>query len=81
MWFGALVTALLFVGGKYFFGLYLASSHATAAYGAAGSLALLLLWLYYSAGVLLLGAEFTQVWSQRHGARVAPEPGAAHTKV
>ncbi|MCA9169567.1 MAG: YihY/virulence factor BrkB family protein [Planctomycetales bacterium] len=81
VWFGALVTALLFVGGKYFFGLYLASSHATAAYGAAGSLALLLLWLYYSAGVLLLGAEFTQVWSQRHGARVAPEPGAAHTKV
>lgn len=76
VWFGGFVTSLLFLGGKYLFGLYLSTSQIASAYGAPGSMALLLLWLYYSAAVLLLGAEFTQVWSQRHGRRVLPEQGA-----
>jgi membrane protein len=73
---GAAVTAVLFVAGKLALGLYFSTSAPASAYGAAGSLALVLLWIYYSAQVLLFGAEFTQVWSRRKGRRVQPEPGA-----
>jgi membrane protein len=67
---------LRFSGGKVLIGVYLGNSDVTNVYGAAGSLAVILVWTYYSSMVLLLGAEFTQVWSQRHGRRAEPELGA-----
>lgn len=76
VWAGALVTALLFVAGKIALGQYLAVANPATAYGAAGSLALVLLWIYYSAQVLLLGAEFTQVLARRRGRYAQPEEGA-----
>jgi membrane protein len=63
VWVGAAVTALLFTLGKYLLGLYLGMSSTTSAFGAAGSLVLLLLWVYYSSQILLFGAEFTRAYS------------------
>jgi membrane protein len=74
VWVGSAVTALLFTLGKYLFGLYLARSTINSAYGAASSLAIILMWFYYSAQVFFIGAEFTQVYANRHGARVSPRP-------
>jgi membrane protein len=76
VWIGALVTALLFNIGKGVLSLYLSRSAAASAYGAAGSLVVLLLWVYYSAQILFLGAEFTQVYARRFGSRPAPSPKA-----
>lgn len=76
VWIGAAFTAMLFVAGKTALGFYFSTTAPASAYGVAGSLALVLLWIYYSAQVLLLGAEFTQVWSRHRGRHVAPEPGA-----
>jgi membrane protein len=73
---GAAVTAVLFSLGNYLIGLYLAYSGAASAYGAAGSLAVILLWVYYSSQVLLFGAEFTQVYADRRGKAVAPADNA-----
>lgn len=66
VWMGAVVTAILFVVGHFLIGLYLGYSDKTSAYGGAGSLALLLLWIYYSALIFLFGAEFTQSWWQHY---------------
>ena len=74
---GASVTALLFTIGKSLLGLYLGRAGATSVYGAAGALVLVLLWIYYSAQILLLGAEFTDVYSRRYGSRRAPAPESA----
>jgi membrane protein len=76
VWFGAVITAFLFNLGKFFFGLYLGRSSVTSAYGAAGSLVLVLLWVYYSAQILFFGAKFTQIYSDRFGSRLKPVPGA-----
>ncbi len=76
VWIGAALTALLFVVGKFALGVYFAWSNPANAFGVAGSLALLLLWIYYSAMILFLGAEFTQVLARSHGRRVVPESGA-----
>jgi len=76
VWVGAAVTALLFVVGKYLIGLYLGRSNPGEAFGAAGSLALILVWIYYSSMILLYGAEFTQAWAERRGGGVTPEKGA-----
>jgi membrane protein len=65
VWFGAAVTALLFNLGKFLIGLYLGRSSVTEGFGATGSLAVFLLWVYYSAQIFLLGAEFTWVCSRR----------------
>lgn len=73
---GAVGTALLFVLGKTAIGLYLGSHDPGTAYGAAGSLAVILIWVYYTSMIVLLGAEFTRVWAQRHGRAVMPEKGA-----
>jgi membrane protein len=73
---GAVVTAVLFVIGKFLIGLYLGHTSAASGYGVAGSLALLLLWTYYSSMVFLLGAEFTQVWARRHGKTIEPDSNA-----
>lgn len=71
VWVGAVVTALLFTLGKTLIGLYLSASGVASAYGAAGSLVLVLLWIYYSAQVFLLGAEFTWVYANARGSRRA----------
>lgn len=69
VWIGALVTAILFTIGRQLISLYLGRSAPATAYGAAGSLVIILLWVYYSAQILFLGAEFTQVYSRRYGSR------------
>jgi membrane protein len=71
VWIGAAVTAFLFTIGKSLIGLYLGRSSFNSAYGAAGSLVVLLLWIYYSAQIFLLGAEFTYVFTYTHGSRAA----------
>ena len=76
VWVGAAVTALLFVVGKFLIGFYLGRSNPGQAFGAAGSLALLFAWVYYSAMILLFGAEFTQAWVERNGGTIAPQRGA-----
>jgi membrane protein len=76
VWIGALVTALLFTVGKFLIGLYLGHSNPGEPFGAAGSLALVLVWIYYASIILLLGAEFTQVWADSRGAGLEPAKGA-----
>ena len=73
---GAAVTAVLFTIGQQVIGLYLGQSAIASSYGAAGSMMILLLWVYYSCQILLFGAEFTRVWAARHGVTVKPEPFA-----
>jgi len=81
VWVGALVTAVLFTVGKTALGLYLGQASPGSAFGAAGSLALLLVWIYYSALILLVGAEFTQAWAEQVGGGIEPEDaGADDTK-
>lgn len=70
---GAVVTAVLFTAGQQLIGLYLGQSSVASSYGAAGSVMILLLWVYYSCQILLFGAEFTRVYAQRHGAKPKPE--------
>jgi membrane protein len=70
---GAFVTAILFTIGQQLIGLYLGQSGVASSYGAAGSVMILLLWVYYSCQILLLGAEFTRVYAQRQGANADPE--------
>ena len=79
-WVGGFVTALLFVVGKFLIGLYLGKSNPGEAYGAAGSLIVLLLWIYYSSIILLFGAEFTETWAEQRGEGVQPEPGAVRVR-
>jgi membrane protein len=67
VWLGAAVTSLLFTVGKFLIGLYLGKSAVASAYGAAGSLVIIVIWVYYSAQILLFGAEFTKVWTKRRG--------------
>jgi membrane protein len=73
---GAVATALLFVVGKFALGLYLGRSNQGEAFGAAGALALMLVWIYYSSMIVLLGAEFTQAWAEHRGRGIEPEKGA-----
>ena len=74
VWIGATVTALLFSLGKLAIGVYLGHSNVTAGYGAAGSIAVLLLWVYYAAQIFLLGAEFTNVYATSQGSLAATSP-------
>jgi membrane protein len=80
VWAGAVATTILFLVGKFAIGLYLGRNQPGQAYGAAASLAVLLVWIYYASMILLLGAEFTQTWAERRGSRVAPEPGAVKVR-
>ena len=73
VWIGAAITAVLFTIGKFLIGLYLGNSSVASAYGAAGSFVVLLLWIYYSAQILLFGAEFTQVYAHRFGSDIKPD--------
>lgn len=76
VWIGALVTTILFVAGKFLIGLYLGRGSVGSTYGAAGSLAILLVWVYYSAQILFLGAEFTYVYATRFGSGAKPSAHA-----
>ncbi|MBP1648374.1 MAG: putative ribonuclease [Bacteroidetes bacterium] len=76
---GALVTTFLFVAGKYLIGLYLGRGSIGSTYGAAGSLAILLVWVYYSAQILFLGAEFTYVYATMFGSGAKPTEHAIPT--
>ena len=69
VWVGAAVTALLFAVGKILIGLYLGKSGVTSGFGAAGSLVLVMVWVYYSAQIFLIGAEFTWVYAHEYGSR------------
>lgn len=76
VWIGAVVTALLFTIGRTLIGVYIGRTSTASTYGAAGALVVILLWTYYSAQILFLGAEFTQVYANRYGSRVQPARGA-----
>jgi membrane protein len=76
VWTGAALTAILFVVGKFLLGLYLGSGAAGSAYGAASSLITLLLWIFYSAQILLFGAEFTKVYANTYGSHIEPQEHA-----
>jgi membrane protein len=75
VWLGGLITAVLFTLGKTAIGFYLGQASVGSAYGAAGSMVVLLVWVYYSALIMFFGAEFTHVWATRHG-DVTPQPHA-----
>jgi len=74
VWTGAAVTAVLFTIGKTLIGLYLGRSTVASVYGAAGSLIVILLWVYYSAQIVFFGAEFTKVYSRRFAATTLAAP-------
>jgi membrane protein len=76
VWIGAGVTAAMFELGKLLIGLYLGKSGVTSGFGAAGSLVLLLVWVYYSAQIFLLGAEFTWLYAHRHGSKAGAQEAA-----
>jgi membrane protein len=80
VWTGAALTTILFVIGKFLLGLYLGSGAAGSAYGAASSLITLLLWIFYSAQILLFGAEFTKVYANTYGSHVEPEKHAVRVE-
>ncbi|HVR71982.1 MAG TPA: YihY/virulence factor BrkB family protein [Vicinamibacteria bacterium] len=76
VWTGALATAVLFTAGEHALGAYIGRGALGSAYGAAGSLAILLIWVYYSAQIILFGAELTQVYARMRGAWVEPKDNA-----
>jgi membrane protein len=76
VWVGAAVTAGLFTLGKFGLGLYLGSAGVSSAYGAAGSIVALVIWVYYSAQVLLVGAEFTEAYARHFGSSIRPDEEA-----
>ena len=72
VWVGAAVTSALFAVGKWAIGLYIGRSSVGSAFGAAGSLVVVMVWVYYSAQIFLLGAEFTRLYAEERGSRAAP---------
>ena len=72
VWVGSATTAVLFTAGKFLFSLFLARSSISSAFGAASSLVIILMWIYYSAQMLFIGAELTQVYANRYGSQVKP---------
>jgi membrane protein len=76
VWVGAAVTAVLFTAGKFLIGMYIGRGSFTSIYGAAGSLVLILAWVYYSSLILFFGAEFTQVYANRYGVSIRPAANA-----
>jgi membrane protein len=76
VWIGAVVTSLLFTIGKFLIGFYLGTSSTVSTYGAAASVLIVLLWVYYSACILFFGAEFTKVYARRFGCGIIPDKRA-----
>jgi membrane protein len=81
VWVGAAVTALLFAVGKILIGLYIGRSNLTSGFGAAGSLVLMMVWVYYSAQIFLIGAEFTWVYAHEFGSRRGRAPATSSPDV
>jgi membrane protein len=81
MWPGAIATSILFILGKFAISVYISKANVGSTYGAAGSLVILLLWVYYSAMILYFGAAFTKSYATRHGEGIEPKEYAATTKV
>lgn len=79
VWVGALLTGVLFTIAKFALGLYFGKSDPGSAYGAAGTIILIMLWVSYAGLILLFGAEFTQVYANRYGMKVQPAEGAVST--
>jgi len=75
---GAIFTALLFTLGRFIIGLYIEKVAPGSAYGAAGSLIVILVWVYYTAAILYFGAEYTQVYAECYGGKIRPAPYAVH---
>jgi membrane protein len=75
---GAFFTATLFIVGKFLIGIYIEKVGPGSAYGAAGSIIVILVWVYYTAAILYFGAEFTQVYSERYGGKIKPASYAVH---
>ena len=80
VWMGGFLTALLFNLGKFLLGFYLGRGSVTSAYGAAGSLVVILLWVYYSAQILFFGAQFTRIYASTYGSKLRPVSGAHFTR-
>lgn len=78
---GALFTALLFSLGKYLIGIYIEVGNPGSAFGAAGSIIVILLWIYYTAIILYFGAEFTQAYAEKYDEAITPSKYAVHTKI
>jgi membrane protein len=76
VWVGSVLTLIVFLVGKAMIGAYLGRSSYGSAYGAAGSLVVLVVWVYYSSQIVYFGAEFTQVYADRYGGRVEPSANA-----
>lgn len=76
VWVGAIITTILFIIGKFILGLYIGRGSFGSTYGAAGSLVIILAWVYYSAQILFFGAEFTQVYARKFGSRIVPDEHA-----
>lgn len=76
VWIGALFSAMLVMLGQLIVGIYISNSNIGSVYGAAGSLTIILVWIYYSAQTFLFGAEFTEVWARHHGASIVPDADA-----
>lgn len=77
---GAIFTSILFMLGKFLIGLYITYSAVGSVYGAAGTIVVIAVWVYYSAAILFFGAEFTQVYAQEKGIKIQPAPHAVHVK-
>lgn len=76
VWIGAAITSVLFSIGRFLLGQYLGNSSFSSTYGAAGSLVVVLAWVYYAAQILFFGAEFTQVYARRYGSQIVPDDNA-----
>ena len=79
VWIGAAITALLFVIGEFAMSIYFTNANPGSAFGAAGPLVILLLWISYSCLILFFGAEFTQVYARRYGHNIVPSEHAERT--
>lgn len=77
---GAIFTTILFFIGRFLIGLYIAKTGTASTYGAAGSIIVILVWIYYSSAILYLGAEFTQVYSEMYGGKIEPAEYAVHVE-
>ena len=80
VWLGAILTAALFEVGKFLIGLYIGKQGLESTYGAAASIVVVLIWIYYSAQLVLMGAEFTNVYARRYGSRRHAPSGDARSK-
>lgn len=81
VWLGAAATALLFAVGKFGLGLYLGRASVASPYGAAGSIVVLVIWVYYAAQILFFGAEFTQAYARHRGSHIVPSDHAVEVEV